>query len=197
MVFARADRNVYLVVGTIEPRKNHRRILDVFDRLWSEGSESSVLIVGRLGWLSDDVAKRIRTHREFGRRLFWLPAASDTELDHAYRHASALIFASCCEGFGLPLVEAMQYGLPVLASDIEVFREIGGEYPHYFDVDDERSLYEAVRGFESRAGSGERLQRQPQPWLSWAESARMLLEKVSVPGADASPRTADRLQTRA
>ncbi len=196
-VFTRAAGNVYLVVGTIEPRKNHRRILDAFDRLWREGSESSVLIVGRLGWLSDEVAERIRTHREFGRRLFWLPAASDTELDHAYRNAAALIFASCCEGFGLPLVEAMQYGLPVLASDIEVFREIGGEYPDYFDVNDERSLYDAVRGFEGRTASGERLRRQAQPWLSWAESARMLLDKVNVPAADTSPRTAAQLQTGA
>jgi glycosyltransferase involved in cell wall biosynthesis len=91
----------------------------------------------------------------------------------------------------------MQYGLPVLASDIEVFREIGGEYPDYFDVDDERSLYHAVRGFDDRTGSGERLRRQAQPWLSWAESARMLLDKVSVPATETSPRPAARLQTRA
>lgn len=194
-VFALARGNVYLVVGTIEPRKNHARILAVFDRLWNEGSESSLLIVGRLGWLSDDLARRIHAHGQFSHRLFWFQAASDSELDHAYRHASALIFASCCEGFGLPLVEAMQYGLPVLASDIKVFREIGGEYPDYFAADDERSLYDSIRRFESLPASDQRAQRRPQPWLSWTDSARMLLEKVSASSTDPQSGAAARSQT--
>lgn len=178
-VFLRNRGPVYLVVGTLEPRKNHSRILDGFDQLWSEGAEVNLVIFGRLGWRSEKLALRIREHPQFGRRLIWFESGTDAELDYAYRHASALIFASECEGFGLPLVEAMQYGLPVLASDIAVFREIGGDYPRYFDQHDPRSLPNAIRRFElvSRASAP----RVPGHWLSWADSARMMLEKL---GAD-------------
>ena len=130
-------------------------------------------------FLIDELARRIRTHPELGRRLTWFEAGSDAELDYAYRHASALIFASRCEGFGLPLVEAMQCGLPALASDIPVFREIGGDYPVYFDPDDAASLRNAIRRFELRLSAGNGMQRTARRWLSWPESARMLLEKVT------------------
>jgi alpha-1,2-rhamnosyltransferase len=184
-VFRGLEGNVYLVVGTVEPRKNHARILNIFERLWSEDSKTTVLIMGRLGWRSDDLAQRIRTHPQFGNRLVWFQAASDAELDYAYRHASALIFASSCEGFGLPLVEAMQYGLPVLASDIAVFREIGGDYPEYFEPDQEDSLHEAIRRFELAHPLSASLDRRAQPWLSWSDSAQMLLKKVTDSADDA------------
>ena len=129
---------------------------------------------------SHELEARIRGHSQFGRRLLWLDAGSDSELDYAYRHSSALIFASRCEGFGLPLVEAMQYGLPVLASDIPVFREIGGDYPIYIDTRDHRPLYDAIRGFDAKNAEVPRAQRNPRAWLSWSDSARMLLEKVGV-----------------
>lgn len=175
--FERETGSIYVVVGTVEPRKNHSRILDTFDGLWSKGATVSLFIFGRLGWRSEELARRIRGHAQFGRRLVWFESGTDAELDYAYRHASALIFASECEGFGLPLVEAMQYGLPVLASDIAVFREIGADYPHYFDPHDERALHDAICRFESVAArSGARI---PRHWLSWPDSARMLLEKVT------------------
>jgi O-antigen biosynthesis alpha-1,2-rhamnosyltransferase len=174
--FKREAGNAYLVVGTLEPRKNHARILDAFDRLWAEGAAVSLVIFGRLGWRSEALAQRMRGHAQFGRRLVWLEAGTDAELDYAYRQASALIFASECEGFGLPLVEAMQYGLPVLASDIAVFREIGGDYPRYFDQNDPRSLRDAILAAESvkRASAT----RVPRHWLSWSDSARMMLETI-------------------
>jgi glycosyltransferase involved in cell wall biosynthesis len=177
--FERPGSTSYLVVGTIEPRKNHATILNVFDSLWADGIDTQLVIFGRLGWRSDELARRIRAHPELGRRLIWFEAGSDAELDYAYRHASALIFASRCEGFGLPLVEAMQCGLPALASDIPVFREIGGDYPVYFDPDDAVSLRDAIRRFELGLSAGDGAQRMRQHWLSWAESARMLLEKVT------------------
>ena len=177
--FQRERGNIYLVVGTLEPRKNHSRILDVFDRLWSESAAVSLFIFGRLGWRSAALAQRIRTHPQLGRRLVWLESGTDAELDYAYRHASALIFASECEGFGLPLVEAMQYGLPVLASDIAVFREIGGDYPQYFDQRDVRSLLDSIRRLEIFTTGAGSVVRAPRDWLSWDASARMLLDHVT------------------
>jgi O-antigen biosynthesis alpha-1,2-rhamnosyltransferase len=188
--FHREKGSVYIVVGTIEPRKNHSRILDVFDDLWSKGAAVTLFIFGRLGWRSEELARRIRGHAQLGRRLVWFESGTDAELDYAYRKASALIFASECEGFGLPLVEAMQYGLPVLASDIPVFREIGGDYPHYFDPHDGRALHDAICRFEAvGAGSGApSYTRVPQHWLSWTDSARMLLEKLTALGGELDER---------
>ena len=170
---------VYLIVGTLEPRKNHPLILDAFDRLWAEGVNTRLVIFGRLGWRSDALARRIRTHREFGRRLFWFEAGSDMELDYAYRHVTALVVASRCEGFGLPLVEAMQYGLPVLASDIPVFREIGSDYPMYFDLEEPGRLEATIERFDEAITAGMTVRQAPRRWLTWAESARMLLDKVT------------------
>jgi glycosyltransferase involved in cell wall biosynthesis len=179
-VFGRCFAGVYLVVGTIEPRKDCARILAAFERLWAEGSSVALLLFGRPGWRSYDLIDRMRTHPEHGRRLFWFEDGSDAELDFAYRHGSALIFASRYEGFGLPLVEAMQHGLPVLASDIPIFREIGGDYPDFFQVGDEHAIYAAIRTFDAAGGAGATADRA-QAWLSWSDSARMLLDKVTAP----------------
>ena len=180
--FENAGASVYLTVGTIEPRKNHALMLDAFDRLWATGKRTRLVMFGRLGWRSDVFACRIRAHPELGKRLFWFERGTDAELDQAYRRASALIFASSCEGFGLPLVEAMQYGLPVLASDIAVFREIAGDYPTYFSLDAERSLDGALRRMETAAVAGALARLPPRDWISWAESSRVLLERVTAPG---------------
>ena len=177
-IFAGGCR-VYLIVGTIEPRKNHAMVIDTFERLWASGSSAKLLIFGRLGWRSDDLARRIRGHPELGRRLLWLEAGTDSELDFAYRHAAALLFPSRCEGFGLPLVEAMRYGLPVLASDIPVFREIGGDYPRFFDADAYGALEHAVRQLELGLEPTVGISRIPRAWLSWLESAQLLRQKVT------------------
>jgi O-antigen biosynthesis alpha-1,2-rhamnosyltransferase len=187
-IFADGAR-VYLMVGTVEPRKNHAMVIDTFDRLWQSGSSAKLLVFGRLGWRSDDLAKRLRNHPEWGRRLVWLDAGTDAELDFAYQRATALLFPSLCEGFGLPLVEAMGYGLPVIASDIPVFREIGGAYPRYVDVSEAGPLELAIRESEARlenqAGRDDPNRRHPVPWISWRESAEMLLAKVTAPRASA------------
>jgi O-antigen biosynthesis alpha-1,2-rhamnosyltransferase len=184
-----APAGVYLSVGTIEPRKNHRLMLDVFDRLWADDIGARLLLFGRLGWRSDELARRMRAHPQFGRRLFWFESGSDSELDYAYRHASALIFASRCEGFGLPLVEAMHYGMPVIASDIPVFREIGGDYPSYFDLDVPGSLEQVLRRRHADLAQRAPVRNTAREWLSWAQSARMLLETVAsrpeLPGSSA------------
>jgi alpha-1,2-rhamnosyltransferase len=177
--FDRCSGSVYLVVGTIEPRKDCARILAAFESLWVEGSDSTLMLFGRAGWRSYDLIDTLRSHPERGRRLFWFEDGSDAELDFAYRHAAALIFASRCEGFGLPLVEAMRYGLPVLASDIPVFREIGGHYPRFFPPSDERAIGDAIRAFGAARRSGAGVHHAPRPWLSWSDSARILLDKVT------------------
>jgi glycosyltransferase involved in cell wall biosynthesis len=135
----------FLMVGTIEPRKGHAMVLDAFEHLWADGVDANLVVIGRQGWMSDALAARMRTHPRAGVRLIWLEQASDEYLEQVYDSVRALVAASEAEGFGLPLVEAARRGLPVIARDIQVFREVSSTYASYFDGDDVNSLSAALR----------------------------------------------------
>jgi glycosyltransferase involved in cell wall biosynthesis len=172
------DVPVYLVVGTIEPRKNHAYVLDAFDSLWARGCAARLCIIGKIGWKCDELVARIRTHVEFNQRLFLCNDIDDSSLAFAYQSARALLFPSFVEGFGLPVVEAMQRGLPVMASDIPVFREIGGEFVAYFDLQNPQSLVEKIVAFEStRVFPAARAVAQWQ-WPGWHEACQQFVQKV-------------------
>lgn len=166
--------SVFVMVGSIEPRKNHKLVLDAFDKFWCQGGDASLCIIGKTTSLCFDIKERIEHHGFFGRKLFRFENVTDAELAYGYQHCAALVFASRTEGFGLPLVEAMWYGRPVIASDIPVFREIGGDYPRYFDLEDvqelARQLHATVRSTEPP---------KPKKWLTWDQSVLNLFEKIA------------------
>jgi O-antigen biosynthesis alpha-1,2-rhamnosyltransferase len=172
------EGSTYLMVGTIAPHKNHACLLDAFDDLWWESPEPRICLVGKIGWLCDDLLERIRSHPRYGRRLFIFNNLSDTELDYCYRSARALITPSFVEGFGLPLTEGLRYGLPVLASNIPVHREVGGEFCAYFDPTLPATLKKLVMAIEK----GEKLPgvRSSQDYhpRDWQTSCRELLGKA-------------------
>lgn len=141
----------YLTVATIEPRKNHAWLLDAWDDLWRTHPSLRWCIVGRIGWLCEDLVSRIRNHPRFGQNLFMYNDLSESELSFCYRHARAFLFASQAEGFGLPIVEALTHGLPTFVSDIPVHREVGGDFCAYFDLASIRGLVSLITQFE-RAG---------------------------------------------
>lgn len=161
----------FLMVGTIEPRKGYDFLFETFTKLWESGRQEHLIIVGRVGWMCEDLIQQMERSRYHGRLLHVYIDANDRELNYLYKSANALIFASRAEGFGLPLVEAMQHALPVLASDIEVFREIGGDSIDYFRVDDPESLIRAVIQFEETKHEP----KKPAPWHSWEEATERLL----------------------
>ena len=171
-------RNVYLTVSTIEPRKNQAYQLDAFEALWEAGSDAVLCIVGKVGWKCEALVKRIRNHKELNRRLFMFNDMGDSELQYAYSHSRALIFTSFVEGFGLPLVEAHQRGLPIFCSDIPVFREIGGDGCAYCDLADPQSLVVLVQSYEQSdvfpAGD-----MPDSVAISWQQSAQQLVSRVA------------------
>lgn len=169
---------VFLMVSTIEPRKNHAYLLDAFERAWASGSRARLCIVGKIGWKCEALVERIRKHPELNRRLFMFNGLSDKSLEHAYNHATSLVFPSYVEGFGLPLVEAMQRGLPAMASDIPVFREIGGDYMAYFDLGEPQSLADLVTGMEANGVFPAALNLDDWRWLSWREASAQLVERI-------------------
>ncbi|TVT81705.1 glycosyltransferase family 1 protein [Pseudomonas sp. H3(2019)] len=169
---------VFLMVSTIEPRKNHDYLLDAFELAWAAGSKARLCIAGRIGWKCDALLARVREHSELNQRLFMFNDLSDTSLEYAYSHASALVFPSYVEGFGLPLVEAMQRGLPAMGSDIPVFREIGGEFMAYFDLASPQSLVDLITHMENTGAFPAARKVSEWRWLGWREASKQLVEHV-------------------
>lgn len=167
----------FLMVGTLEPRKGHTVALDAFDQLWGSGVDVELTIVGKKGWRIDHIVNRIREHNEYGKRLHWHENATDAELIAHYARGDALIAASYAEGFGLPIVEAGQFGKPVIASDIPVFREVarGANSATFFKLGDSRQLAQKIVAF-IKNGS-EEAETTPQ-WPTWAQSAQQLKDIV-------------------
>ena len=130
----------FLSVGTVEPRKAYSVGLDAMEILWAMGVDAAYVIVGKYGWSQALLRDRILNHPEYDKRLFWFGSASDRELEKLYRNAKALVSTSLCEGFGLPIIEAAQYGLASIVSDIPVFREIGGASTQFFQVTNSEEL---------------------------------------------------------
>jgi len=169
---------IYLVVGSIEPRKNHSYILNAFDNYWMNGGTAKLVIIGSSGWNNDATLERIHSHSSFAKKLFLLRNLSDAELDYCYKNSTALIIASLVEGFGLPIVEAFNRGLPVLCSDIPVFREIAEDHAQYFDLCNYLSLTHLISTFSGRNRFEPINSSKIIPWLDWYESTNSLFRLI-------------------
>ena len=167
-------RPMFLTVGTIEPRKGISELLDAAEHVWPTHDIAFVL-VGAEGWLVDELVARINNHPELGKRLFWLGHVSDELLASFYRRASAVILPSEAEGFGLPLVEAACQGIPVIARDIPIFREVGGNDVFYFKSKNGAELATALGDWLAKLEENKIPQSRNIKVLSWRESAAQLL----------------------
>jgi len=182
------SRQYILMVGTVEVRKNHAYVLDAFEKqLFSDGL--SLVIAGRRGWKNDELLSRIDNSKQLGKQLFFIEDASDEELDVLYQHALFLAFPSLLEGFGLPIVEALQRGLPVLASNTPVSREVGGAWCDYFDLKDPGSLCRIVRHYrdDRDAYTSKREEVGKYQPMTWDQSAELYSEALNALRSKAEP----------
>jgi glycosyltransferase involved in cell wall biosynthesis len=170
-------RLTFLMVGTVEPRKGHALVLDAMERLWSQGEDVRLVVLGKPGWLSDEVIERLRGLTPAG-KVVWHEAADDAQLRECYAEADALIMASEGEGFGLPLIEAAQHGVPLIARDLPVFREVAGEAAFYFSGNDPESLALRLREWRMARDAGCHPKPDDLGWLTWEESAAQLLYAI-------------------
>lgn len=181
-VLAQLDARIsFLMVGTIEPRKGHAQALEAFELLWARGVQANLVIVGKSGWLVDDLLQKLRNNPENGRKLFWLEGISDEYLEKVYQSSTCLIFASNGEGFGLPLIEAAQHKLPIIARDIPVFREVADGHAFYFDGSSPHELSDAINVWLEMYKTDGHPKSDAMPWLTWKESAQQLLKALNIP----------------
>ena len=169
----------FLMVGTLEPRKGHEQVIAAFERIWETDDNINLVIVGKPGWLINDLLEQLAAHPELGQRLFWLDSVSDEYLDRIYEHADCIIGASYGEGFGLPLIEAARYSKPLFVRDIPVFREVAGENATYFDASSSAELAKQLMVFVSDLNTGRAIPSSGISQVSWSMAAKNLYSQLT------------------
>jgi len=171
-------QSTFLMVGTLEPRKGHAQVLASFELLWKKGIQINLVIVGGNGWMMEAFSEKMLKHPEWQNRLFWIDNASDEYLKEIYAASICLIAASEGEGFGLPLIEAAQHNLPIIARDTPVFREVAGDNAFYFLGTDAESLGNVIEQWLELYKKSSIPDPSGISWLTWAQSTEALMTKL-------------------
>ncbi|WP_025600716.1 glycosyltransferase family 4 protein [Burkholderia sp. WSM2230] len=164
----------FVVLGTIEPRKNHWFLLQVWRRLVEKHGVAApkLVVIGRRGWECENAIDMLERCSQLEDAVIELHGCSDEDLRTWIQHSQALLFPSFVEGYGIPLVEALALNVPVLASDLGVFREIADDIPDYLDPLDGLGWMACVEAYAAtgsamRAAQLLRIERFRAP--TWAD----------------------------
>ena len=154
------QRATFVILGTIEARKNHLMLLQVWRRIVRRLGKDAprLLVIGQRGWECEQVLDLLERSELLHDSVTEIGRCDDTSLANHLSQASALLFPSLAEGYGLPLVEALRAGVPVIASDQPVFREIAGDIPEYLDPLDAPAWERTILSY-AEEGSGPREQQ--------------------------------------
>ncbi len=137
--YAVSRRPYFLTVGTIEPRKNHLGLLKAFEIFCRRNKSHDLLIVGQKGWKNRSFFTRLK-ESPMRSRIRVLEYINRSELWEVYRQADVFVYPSMYEGFGLPVLEAMSLGLPLIVADNTSLREIAEDAALLFDAADHHAL---------------------------------------------------------
>ncbi|WP_132249471.1 glycosyltransferase family 4 protein [Methylobacterium segetis] len=180
------DRPVFLVCGTIEPRKNHLLLLHLWRSLAERMGPATpyLVLVGRRGWEAENIVDLLDRCEAIRDSVVEVSGLSTHGLAALMRSATALLMPSFTEGYGLPVVEAAASGLPVVASDIPVHREVGGEAALFLDPLDGPGWGRTIEDLAAPASSlrAERLRRlatyAPPSWAAHFERVEAALSTL-------------------
>ncbi|MHA7681424.1 glycosyltransferase family 4 protein [Cupriavidus sp. PET2-C1] len=164
----------FVMLGTIEPRKNHWFALHIWRRLVEihGASAPTLVVIGRRGWECENVVDMLERCAPLRGMVIEEGDCSDERLQNYLHHAQALLFPSFVEGYGMPLAEALALRVPVIASDLPVFREIAADIPDYLDPLDgpgwmRRIMAYAATASPERMAQMARIRRFREP--TWRE----------------------------
>ena len=173
----------FLALGTIEPRKNHALLLDVWQALSAELPPEDLpglVIVGSRGWENEEVFRRLDALSPKA-GIVELSNLSDGAVTALIDGAAALLFPSRAEGYGLPPMEAAARGTPTICANLPVYREILGDYPVYADPDDVYFWKQSIRNLAEsmQAGqSGEGTRHVPPDLPDWSSHFGVVLART-------------------
>jgi len=170
-------RPYYVTIGTIEPRKNHALLLDVWEKLAARLPASAMprlFILGHRGWADAALFARLDAA---GGLVRTLPDLPDGAVAALLAGAEALLFPSLAEGYGLPPLEAMALNVPVFCAALAVYRETLGDYPVYLEATNSYSWLETIAK-NMTAGEGRGENRQARKVPGWADHFNVVLNGV-------------------
>jgi len=176
------SNNYILFVGTLQPRKNIVRLIEAFSRLRTKDlglkTDLELLIVGKKGWMYEDI---LNAPKKYGvsDNVKFLDSVSDEDLPSFYRNAICFVLPSLYEGFGLPILEAMKYGCPVIISNVSSLPEAGGDAALYFDPENAQDIARKIDQVISDEKLREKMREkgyQQVKKFSWEKTARETLK---------------------
>lgn len=167
-----------LFVGTLEPRKNIQGLIKAFNMLKKEhGIAYKLIIVGMKGWMYENIFKEYE-NSEFKNDIVFKDYVSEKELKTLYRNASVFAYPSFSEGFGFPIVEAFNYGVPVVTSKTSSCGEVAGDGAILINPEDYREIGEAIlKIINSETLRGELIKRgfERAKEFTWEKTAKEFL----------------------
>jgi glycosyltransferase involved in cell wall biosynthesis len=140
--------NYILFVGTLQPRKNIARLIEAFSKLRTKeqgtgNRDLELVIIGKKGWQYEEILEAPKKF-DVEDKVKFLENIQDDELDVFYKHALCYVLPSLYEGFGLPVLEAMQRDCPVITSNVSSMPEAGGDAAIYVDPEDVNDISEKI-----------------------------------------------------
>jgi len=179
----------FVVVGTIEPRKNHLLLLQLWRQLIEDLDENApkLVVIGQRGWEYENTIDLLERSNILQGFVFELSNCSDSEMVSWLTHAQALLFPSFVEGYGLPLVEALALGVPVIASDLPAFREIAGDIPEYVNPLDGLGWRKLIIEYSETENISRQNQCQklasfkPSTWSAHFQQVEALIDQITKP----------------
>jgi glycosyltransferase involved in cell wall biosynthesis len=177
----------FVVLGTIEPKKNHLLLLNLWSRLATTlATPPRLLVIGARGWENEQILDMLERSRRLRGLVEEHNRLDDAAIGSHLRGARALLVPSFVEGFGLPLAEALASGVPVICSDIPVFREVGRDVPDYADPLDLLAWRDAIVDYSApdsarRAAQMRRLAHwQPPSWPDHFQIVESALDQIAL-----------------
>lgn len=135
----KVPKKYFLYVGTLQPRKNIITLIHAFNEIQKRNKNFELVIAGKKGWMYQSLFQEV-LNLGLSRKVFFTDYITDKQLIFLYRHAYVFIMPSLYEGFGIPVLEAMSYGCPVISSYTSSLPEVGGDACLYFNPLDTKSL---------------------------------------------------------
>ena len=176
------DRPYILFVSNIEPKKDLGTLLDAYDDCAND-LQADLVVVGRAAWKCAAVVERLK-HWNGAGRVKWLDYVPDDVLPALYQHAQLFVMPSICEGFGMPVLEAMAAGTPVLHSDYPALKEAAGGCGKEFMAGNAQSLAETMKRLwqspqtlQEMSTAGKEYAGR-QTWRRWGEDAASVLQEA-------------------
>lgn len=169
-------KNYVLCLSTLEPRKNLKLLLDAYTILYDQGNVYEIVLAGRRGWKMENF---LGNYNEcFLKHVHFTGFIEDEDLPVVYKLADIFVFPSLYEGFGIPPLEAVACGTPVISSDAASLPEILGNNVRYFKSEDIMSLQEAIKNYNLKKTVN--INNKELSKFNWKLQSQILIEKISL-----------------